>query len=813
MGSRNFMRLIKIVFALLPVVYLAVVRAWLHSPVYLPDLILLLIFSLTVLVFTRLLKYKSVSRHASRFNLAWVFFFTAAFLGGWLSTILGSQVLAWFALGALLALSLKVHEILGGRPFFIRWWLSAGLIGGAAALAVVLFNQAWIRFSEEEFFFAVQAVLLFGFWLSLAAAHAVFPQTLPFPDGPWLRINTRILLAVVLLLMIASGLGVVKSYQASFYAPTSQLYPGISTENPFLCGTVESSGVEPTSGASFFEAYVQRVEAIPNLTAPEQGFLYLATGEPHWAAAFHASLLDEAAQSLFTAPANSVKFDQYLAALRVYAYARVRERQPTLFSLEEQARIATWFHAINRRAMTVEWVDIMYSLAFSMRPEGPYENQENGAGLIALLQAENLADPALTAQNQDYLARNRRGWEARFHNTDDSLLYQMEWITNAYFQQLYTGLAPAQNVRNSFEWILLQMLPDGRAPQYNLPVSYELTGTLYFGASLLQDGRFLWLANQSLHTPGNAHFPIHPQLGAEKAVDLISSAPTQGSCLIYSDSGLPTQTGPLSPDKIVFRQGWDPNDLYMLLNLRFEGWHRYKGSNTITLIDQGGTLVDEQINGDAFSWLPEGRSLFRDKRIPRENLNGFQIPRQGLDAVLVNLLGYGSPWAQDPPFVARVDGFSTGAEMDISQTSLVGWHNWTQSRKIFFAHSGITVIVDDAQGPPDQKSAVTWNVADGKQIMPGHFQLAGGSVPAELILIDPENGSITTTPAPDLGGSASTQVVYTAPDGGRLHLVTVLLTGDWVGAEASLSTAGGSQLLDIQQAGSHLQIDLNEPVR
>jgi hypothetical protein len=458
-------------------------------------------------------------------------------------------------------------------------------------------------------------------------------------------------------------------------------------------------------------------------------------------------------------------------------------------------------------------VDYMYGLAFSARPEGPYENQENGAGLIALLEAENLADPALSADNRDYLARHPRGWEARFHNTDDSLLYQAEWITNAYFQKLYTAQAPAQNVRNSFEWILLQMLPDGRAPQYNFPAGYELTATLYFGASLLQDGRFLWLADQALHAPGNAGFPLHPQMGTEQAIDLSGAAPTQGSCLIYGDSGLPTQAGPLAPDKIVFRQGWSPGDLYLLLNLRFEGWHRYKGSNTVTLIDQGGALVNERIEGDAFSWLPKGRSLFRDKRIPRENLNGFQIDRRGLDAVLVHLLGYGSPWAQDPPFTVRVDGFTTGAEMDVSQTSLVGWHGWTQTRKVFFAHTGIAVILDDAQGPGDQRGAVTWHIAAGQQIAAGRFQLSGGSGPAEMVMLGQENGQIAAAPGPEADGQAPAQILYTSPRNGHLRLVTVLLTGDWTGAEVHLSPAGGSQMLDIQKPGNQFQIDLNEPVR
>ena len=813
MGSRNLVLLLKIAFALLPVGYLAAVRAFLHQPVEISHIILLLIFSAVIMVFSAWLKVEPAPGHTARFNLVWPALLAAVLLGGWLSTRLESQALAWVALGALLALSVKAHAVLGGRRFFVRWWLGAGLVGGAAVLLAVLFNQVWIRFSEEEFFTAVQAVLLFGFWLSLAAAYAVLRPALPLPTGPWLGMNPRIILAAGLLLAAAAGLGVVKSYQASFYAPAAQLSPGISADSPFLCGTVETPGEESPGGTAFFAEYVRRVAANPNLSAPEQGFLFLATGDAQWAAAFHTSLLDEAARSLFTAPANSVKFDQYLAALRVYAYARVRERQPGLFSPDEQARIADWFHAVNRRAMTVEWVDFMYGLAFSARPEGPYENQENGAGLIALLEAENLADPALSQRNLDYLARNQRGWEARFHNTDDSLIYQAEWITNAYFQRLYTGQAPAQNVRNSFEWLLLQMLPDGRAPQYNTPGGYELTGALYFGASLLRDGRFLWLANQSLNAQGNTQFIIHPQLGAAQAIDLTGAAPTQGSCLIYGDSGLPTQAGPLAPDKIVFRQGWSPGDMYLLLNLRFEGWHRYKGTNTVTLIDQGGTLVDEQISGEAFSWLPVGRSLFRDKRIPRENLNGFQIPRQGLDAVLVQLLGYGSSWAQDPPFTAQVDGFSTSKKMDVSQTSLVGWHGWTQTRKIFFAHSGITVILDDAQGPPDQTSAVSWNVAAGEQTAPGHIWLTGGSAPVEMILMGQEQGTITLTAPSDAEGQASRKILYTAPVGGHLRLATVFLSGEWAGAAVQLSGIGASQLLDIRKPGSSFQIDLNEPVR
>jgi hypothetical protein len=68
------------------------------------------------------------------------------------------------------------------------------------------------------------------------------------------------------------------------------------------------------------------------------------------------------------------------------------------------------------------------------------------------------AGSALSAANRAYLARNRRGWTARFRVTDDALVYQPEWIDNAYFQSLYTGEPLSTNARLSFEWLLPGLL-------------------------------------------------------------------------------------------------------------------------------------------------------------------------------------------------------------------------------------------------------------------------------------------------------------------------------------------------------------------
>ena len=447
--------------------------------------------------------------------------------------------------------------------------------------------------------------------------------------------------------------------------------------------------------------------------------LALGTGERRWAKAFRESLLNEVTEKRYTTPAHSVKSVQYEAALRAYYYPRVREAFPGLFSEEEVEFIRAWFAAINRRALTVEWVDLMYGLAFSKWPEGPYENQENGAGLLALLEAEGLADPELSAANQNYLARNRRGWAVRFRVTDDAIIYQPEWIHNAYFQSLYTGELPDENGRLSFEWLLLQALPDGSPLRYNHPGRGPLAGIAYLEAELFRDPRLVWLAGRAAAELAQGGAYLYAQPGVEKPVALEGHSPTAGSCLIFGDSGLPNQEGPLAPDKIVFRDGWTPDSTYLLLNLRFTGWHRYKATGTITLVYQGGSLAADVLDGDRFRWLPEGRSLFRDKRIPRESLNGLVVEKTGMAAVLYELTGVGGPWAQDPPYYAEVVAFDTGDELDWAHTRLTGWRGWRHDRWVYFYHNGgPIVVVDEAEGPPGSRAALAWHLTGEGMVEP-----------------------------------------------------------------------------------------------
>jgi hypothetical protein len=542
--------------------------------------------------------------------------------------------------------------------------------------------------------------------------------------------------------------------------------------------------------------------------------LALGTGESRWAQSFRENLLNEATEGRFTGPAHSVKSAQYEAALRAYYFPRVHTAFPDLFSEDDLVLLCEWFAAINRRALTVEWVDWMYALAFAKWPEGPYENQENGAGLLALLGSEGLAAQELSSANRDYLDRNWRGWTARFRNTDDAFVYQSVWINNAYFQSSHTVEVPENNVLFSFEWLLLQTLPDGAPLQYNYPTRYSLAGAYYLGACFLENPRHVWLAGRALEDLEAQGGYLFAQPGVEQPVSLTGLSPTQGSCLLYGDSGLPNQAGPLAPDKIVFRDGWALDSAYLLLNLRFTGWHRYKASNAITLVYQDGPLAQAVLDGEPSTWLPVGRSVFRDKRVPRENLNGLLIERSGMSAVLYALTGVGGPWAQDPPHYAEVVAFETDDELDWSHTRLTDWRGWQHDRWVYLYHDGgPIVVVDEAEGPPEGRAALAWHlVGEGtaEPVLSGaeggqHIRLRGGDGPAEVLIL-PVSPEGRCEVAGREGSDPGPRVMCYAPADGRLRVVTVFLMGQWAGAEAGFDLE--EQALWIAQGQARVTLPL-----
>ncbi len=702
--------------------------------------------------------------------------------------LLGYTAAAWVVAGGGMLLLLGLEPLLTAtRSPLRRWFWRLALAASAGAFPLVL-AQLESHFADEEFFVVLAAAALSGFWLLLLALTRFLAArvTLRLPWGG--RLDRRWAAVFLTLAFFAGSNVVLWAYRHSFYPPVAPTYPGISAQTPFICGEV-APDPQVYAGPDVFVHLLDRVQANPTMESPEYGLLALGTGEQRWAAAFRETLLQEVAAGKYTGPAYSVKSGQFEAALRAYFFPRVHERFPGLFSAVEVTYIMDWFAAINRRALTVEPVDLMYALAFSKWPEGPYENQENGAGLLAVLEGGGLADPALSASNRDYLARNPRGWAQRFRVADDAIIYQPEWIDNALFQALYVGEAPdATNVRLSFEWLLLQARPDGGLVRYNHPGLGTLAGMAYLGAGFLDDPRYVWLAGQAVTELEQRNGYLFAQPGMEVPLAMEGHSPTAGSCLLFGDSGLPNQLGPLAPDKIVFRDGWSPDAAYLLLNLRFSGWHRYKGTGTVTLLYQAGVLAADVLDGQPFSWLPVGRAMFRDKRIPRENLNGLVVAKTGMAAVLYQLIGVGGPWAQDPPYYAEVLTFKTGTAVDWAHVRLSGWRGWQQDRWIYFYHDGgPIVVVDEARGPTDQKAALLWHFSAGVPTEVGRFRLREGDAAVEAVLLPQSiGGTLDASPAV---GTSGLDVVYYGDTG--LQMTTIFLPKGWVGAKVDWNAGSG----------------------
>lgn len=725
-----------------------------------------------------------------------------------------SVLAAWIWLGAWFVLLLQLGDIFHKiTPWPIRWAVQLLLALYAGALPAVT-GQLQGRFSDEEFFTAVQAGIVSLFWLLI---NLPFRSPIPQPINSFTSIKglgIRRYSVVILLVAVGGALGVatLHGYQRSFYAQSAALYDQISPETPFLCGKA-TSVVPGENGTVVFNRLLEALAANPRKGAPEYGMLAVGTGDKRWAQAFRESLLAEAAAEKFSQAANSVKYIQREAALRAYYVPLVRRAFPELFTDADSQKLAAWFAAINRRALTVEWVDWMYAAALARWPRGPYENQENGAGLLSLLMFTGLADPQLADANRTYLEQNPRGWLARFRNTDDAFIYQPEWITNAFFQASYTGQLADRNRKFSFDWLLLQTLPDGQAPQYNHPGRSSLAGIAYLGAVELADPRYLWLADQALQSAAALGQGIYAQPGAERPINLVAESPDVGSCLLFGDSGLPTQVGPLSPDKIVFRDGWAEDSSYLLLNLRFNGWHRYKASNAITLLSWQTPVVSDLLERKTFRWLPEGRSSLRDKRIPRENLNGLLIAEGGIRAVLYALTGIGSAWAQDPPWHADVMAFETGDTLDWSHSRIIDWQGWQHDRYVYFYHNrGPIIVADRASGPPNGQSALVWHLNWAGDALPGQswrFPLGSDEQKMEFVIVpipaDVQSpGQLKLT----ADGENRFTIIYQPEALGTLQTVSLFLTDEWVGADARVIGSAVQPVLLLAHEGLVIQVPL-----
>ena len=227
-------------------------------------------------------------RHAGRLRWTWswpagltvVLGLGAAII----SLSLHSTIAAWLWLGAWLAHLLQLSAILSEIDSRPRRWAMNVLLALAAGLLPVVVGQLQGRFSDEEFFVAVQAAMVSLFWLLLR---------LPF-QGPVrqysrdarqtgvLTLNWRGIAVCWILVGSATGFITLRGYQRSFYAQSAPQYDQIAPTTPFLCGETAPND-HVVSGAAVFNRLVEAVAAHPQKGPPEYGMLALSTGQESWA--------------------------------------------------------------------------------------------------------------------------------------------------------------------------------------------------------------------------------------------------------------------------------------------------------------------------------------------------------------------------------------------------------------------------------------------------------------------------------------------------------------------------------------------------
>jgi hypothetical protein len=192
--------------------------------------------------------------------------------------------------------------------------------------------------------------------------------------------------------------------------------------------------------------------------------------------------------------------------------------------------------------------------------------------------------------------------------------------------------------------------------------------------------------------------------------------------------------------------------------------------------------------------LPAGRSLFRDKRIPRENLSGLLIERRSIDAVLYSLTGLGGPWAQDPPYYASVLRFEARSTLDWSHTRLEDWSGWQQDRWIYFYHGGGPIIVvDSAVGPSGTHGAVAWQVTDAEAVSDRRLRIGATT---EMLFVPLSPGGEAHQEGTEAGEleidvTTSPAVLVKPRVGNQIRIATILLMEQWAGAEAHFDSTSG----------------------
>jgi hypothetical protein len=426
-------------------------------------------------------------------------------------------------------------------------------------------------------------------------------------------------------------------------------------------------------------------------------------------------IVAEALEGKFTGPSHSMKITQTWAAERGIVYLDMLKNYPDLFSEDEKVLIEKWFHALTRRAFTVEWSDFYYMLAFNKALTAPYRNQENGVGALAVY-AEIIEDydPVLAKKARAYVMKNALLWRSNFRNTDDSTSYQALWIYNAWNagRLMFPETLKNNNSKQSFEWLMKQWPPNGGPLGYNPDAITIIPDIFLLGAKLHSNPEFRWLGERSFNFAKKNGIELH---GIRPGLQFLNEEmparePTVDSTFIEAPGNLVQFPSENRPDKIVFRSGWKNDSLYALLNLRYDGFHGYKATNSIVSLYYGVPFIVEDLVKLNRNWLPKGRARVRDDNIDRRRLNGFYIKEPLLTRFFNKIDVLRTRWFQTLPRHTQTNKFYNSTIFDYSRTDIKNWSGWSNYRICLLVGDAYFAVFDFNKGNSAKKHSIIWHV-------------------------------------------------------------------------------------------------------
>ena len=90
----------------------------------------------------------------------------------------------------------------------------------------------------------------------------------------------------------------------------------------------------------------------------------------------------------------------------------------------------------------------------------------------------------------------------------------------------------------------------------------------------------------------------------------------------------------------TFRKTINNKELFILVNLRSHGWHKYNSTGSIIMVNYGDEiLIQDHLKNIIHNWLPKGKSKHRDKKISIEEITNYINNAKGISQIFYKLTG------------------------------------------------------------------------------------------------------------------------------------------------------------------------------